>query len=136
MSTSSVPDAPVAPPNTAGAHGVRVSAVPAYAAEHSDPAADRHVFTYDMTVVNGSDAPAQLVGRHWVIIDADGKRNDVRGPGVIGKTPRLQPGQTFRYQSFCPLATRWGTMEGTYRMRRDDGTEFDVAIPRFVLHAD
>jgi ApaG protein len=117
-------------------HGVRVSVTPAFAPEHSDASASRHVFTYTVTIVNGGDAPAQLVSRHWVIIDADGKREDVEGTGVVGKTPRLEAGRSFQYQSFCPLKTRWGTMEGSYHMRRDDGTEFDVAIPRFVLHAD
>ena len=133
MAMSSVPDTVVPHPETG--HGVRVTVVPVFAAEHSDVDAKRHVFKYDVTITNGGDAPAQLVSRHWVIIDADGKREDVRGPGVIGKTPRLQPGQTFRYQSYCPLPTSWGTMEGTYHMRRDDGAEFDVDIARFVLHA-
>ena len=135
MTASSVPDTVALEPSPV-AHGIRVSAVPAFAAEHSKPAANRYVFSYDITINNAGDSPAQLVGRHWVIIDADGKREDVRGPGVVGKTPRLQAGQTFRYQSYCPLPTKWGTMEGTYHMKRDDGSEFDVVIPRIVLHAD
>ena len=138
MPTSPVPDAPVVTPSpvTAADHGIRVSATPAFAPEHSDPGEGRHVFTYDIAITNAGDAPAQLVSRRWLIIDGDGKRDEVRGPGVIGKTPRLQPGQTFKYQSFCPLPTKWGTMEGSYRMRRDDGAEFEVDIPRFILHAD
>ena len=135
-SVSSVSDPVTNPVADPAAHGIRVTVEPASAPEHSDAAAGRHVFTYSVTIANAGDAPAQLVSRHWLIIDGDGKREDVRGPGVVGKTPRVAPGQSFRYQSFCPLPTTWGTMEGTYRMRRDDGTEFDVAIPRFVLHAD
>jgi len=127
MSTSTISDV---------AHGIRVSAVPAFAPEHSDAEADRHVFTYTVTIANDGDAAAALVSRHWVIIDGDGKREDVRGPGVIGQTPRIEAGESFQYQSFCPLKTRWGTMEGSYHMRRDDGTEFEVEIPRFVLHVD
>ena len=135
MSMSSPPSS-AADTIAADAHGIRVSVAPEYAPEHSDGNADRHVFQYTVTIANDGDAPAKLVSRHWVIIDADGKREDVRGPGVIGRNPRLEPGQQFQYQSFCPLPTRWGTMEGTYRMRRDDGAEFDVAIARFVMHVD
>ncbi len=125
---------PVVPP--VAAHGIRVTTVPAYAAEHSDPEAGKHVFTYTITIHNDGDGAAKLVSRHWVIIDGNGKREDVRGPGVVGQTPRVEPGASYEYQSFCPLKTRWGTMEGSYHMRRDDGTEFDVAVPRFVLHVD
>jgi ApaG protein len=124
---------PVAAP---AAHGIRVTVVPAFAAEHSDTDAGKFVFAYTITIANDGDAAARLVSRHWAIIDGDGKRDDVRGPGVVGQTPRVEPGGSYQYQSFCPLDTRWGTMEGTYHMRRDDGTEFDVEIPRFVLHMD
>ncbi len=77
--------------------------------------------------------PVQLVSRHWIIIDAYGRREDVSGPGVVGQTPRLEPGKAFKYQSFCPLRTVWGTMEGEYQMRYDDGETFDVQIARFYL---
>ncbi len=136
MATSSVPDTLNGPASARAGHGIRVTAVPAFAPEHSDPDGGRHVFTYTITIANDGDAPAKLLSRHWVIIDADGKRDDVRGPGVVGKNPRLEPGGSFQYDSFCPLTTRWGTMEGTFHMRRDDGAEFDVDVARFVLHAD
>jgi ApaG protein len=113
--------------------GIRVGAAAFYMPEHSDPDADRFVFGYNILIANHSDVSVQLLSRHWTIIDASGHREEVRGPGVVGQTPRLEPGQAFKYQSFCPLRTSWGTMEGTYQMQRDDGTLFDVRIGRFYL---
>jgi ApaG protein len=114
-------------------HGIRVGATAYYLPDESDPDIRKYVFGYTIVVKNEGDAPAQLISRHWVIIDALGRRGDVEGPGVIGQTPRLDPGEAFKYQSFCPLRTDWGTMEGTYTMRRDDGSTFDVNIGRFYL---
>jgi ApaG protein len=113
--------------------GIRVGATAYYLPEESEPDQRRWVFGYTIVIVNGGDEPAQLMTRHWVIIDAHGRREEVEGPGVVGETPRLAPGQAFKYQSFCPLRTEWGTMEGTYHFRRDDGSEFDAAIGRFYL---
>jgi ApaG protein len=113
--------------------GIRVKAVAFYLPEHSDPQQRAYVFGYHITVINEGKSTARLLSRHWIIIDADGHRDDVTGPGVVGKTPRLAPGESFEYDSFCPLRTEWGTMEGTYTMQRDDGTIFDVAIARFFL---
>jgi ApaG protein len=113
--------------------GVRVGATAFYLPEQSDPAERRYVFGYTIVISNQGDAPAQLLSRHWVIIDANGQREEVNGPGVVGKTPRLEPGQAFKYQSFCPLKTPWGTMEGEYQMRRDNGETFDARIDRFYL---
>ena len=96
-------------------------------------AAKNHVFRYTIIIANEGDVPAQLVSRHWIIIDANGHREEVKGPGVVGETPRLEPGKSFKYQSFCQLKTSWGTMEGTYQMKRDDGDTFDVNIQRFYL---
>ena len=92
-----------------------------------------HVFGYTIVVANNGDKPVQLISRHWIIIDAYGRREDVEGPGVVGQTPRLEPGQAFKYQSHCPLRTTWGTMEGTYQMRYDSGEIFEVQIARFYL---
>jgi ApaG protein len=114
-------------------HGVRVDATAVFSPDDSDPGERNHVFRYTITITNEGNAPAQLISRHWIIIDANGQREEVKGPGVVGETPRLQPGQNFRYQSFCRLKTKWGTMEGTYQMKRDDGQEFNVTIPRFYL---
>ena len=113
--------------------GIRVGATAYYLPEESEPDERRWVFGYTIVIVNVGDEPAQLLTRHWLIIDAQGRREEVEGPGVVGETPRLAPGQAFKYQSFCPLRTAWGTMEGRYHFRRDDGTEFDVPIGRFYL---
>jgi ApaG protein len=114
-------------------HGIRVGATASYSADDSDPSDRNYVFRYTIIIKNEGDAPAELVSRHWVIIDGNGHREEVNGPGVVGETPRLMPGQSFRYQSFCPLKTTWGTMEGTYTMKRDDGERFEVLIQRFYL---
>jgi len=114
-------------------HGIRVGASAEFSAADSDPTDRNFIFRYTITIANHGDAPAQLLSRHWIIIDANGQREDVRGPGVIGQTPRLLPGEKFQYQSFCPLRTPWGTMEGSYEMKRDDGETFTVGIDRFYL---
>ena len=113
--------------------GVRVGAAAFYLPDQSEPENRKHLFGYTIVIANQGDAPVQLVSRHWVIIDADGRREEVQGPGVVGQTPRLEPGQAFKYQSFCPLRTTWGTMEGTYQMRLDGGEIFDANIGRFYL---
>jgi ApaG protein len=117
-------------------HGIRVGATGFYLPEQSSPDDRNYRFGYNIVIVNTSDAPAQLLSRHWIIIDAHGRREDVQGPGVVGQTPRLLPGQAFKYQSYCPLPTPWGTMEGFYTFQRDDGETFDVAIGRFYLVQD
>jgi ApaG protein len=114
-------------------HGIRVGASAEFSAADSDPSDRNFIFRYTITIANHGDAPAQLLSRHWIIIDANAQREEVRGPGVIGQTPRLVPGGEFQYQSFCPLRTKWGTMEGSYEMTRDDGETFIVNIDRFYL---
>jgi ApaG protein len=113
--------------------GIRVKAGAFYRAQESNPEDNKFVFGYRITIHNEGDQPAKLLSRHWVIIDSEGHREDVRGPGVIGQTPTLEPGNDFEYTSFCPLRTDWGTMEGSYQMQRPDGSNFDVAIGRFYL---
>ena len=113
--------------------GVRVGATAFYLADQSDPDENKYLFGYNIVVSNEGEAPAQLISRHWVIIDGEGRREEVKGPGVVGQTPRLEPGQAFKYQSFCPLKTTWGTMEGSYTFQRDDGSTFEAAIGRFYL---
>ena len=113
--------------------GVRVGATAFYIPDQSDPDNQQYIFGYNIVIANVGDQPAELLTRHWVIIDAHGRREDVRGDGVVGQTPRLEPGQAFKYQSFCPLKTNWGTMEGEYTMQRDNGERFDVKIGRFYL---
>ncbi len=116
-------------------NGIQINAEAYYLPEHSDPNQPRHVFGYHIVITNVGEKAARLLWRHWIIIDAIGHREDVQGPGVIGKTPYLAPGESFAYNSFCPLTTEWGTMEGTYQMRSDDGASFDAVIARFYLVA-
>lgn len=113
--------------------GIRVRVRPAYAAAHSDPGARRWVFAYRVRVSNEGTSAATLVGRRWRIVDAEGREREVEGEGVIGEQPRIEPGASHVYSSYCPLETSWGSMEGWYVMRRDDGTFFRAAIARFLL---
>lgn len=113
--------------------GIHVSVRPRYVPEHSEPDARRWVFTYHVRIANLGSSPATLLARHWLIVDADGRTREVAGEGVIGEQPRLEPGDTYEYASFCPLETPWGSMEGAYLMRRDDGAPFKATIARFLL---
>ena len=104
-----------------------------YIADQSDPANDRYVFAYTITITNTGNAAAQLVSRHWIITDAADKVQEVRGKGVVGEQPHLRPGESFEYTSGSAIATPVGTMRGSYQMVADDGTKFDVTIPEFTL---
>ena len=110
-----------------------VTASPRFIAEQSDPDSNQFVFAYTITVHNTGETTAQLVTRHWVITDADGKVEEVKGEGVVGEQPVLRPGEAFRYTSGLPLETPVGSMRGTYHCVAEDGTHFDVEIPEFVL---
>ena len=113
--------------------GIRIEVASLYIRERSDPEADVYFFAYRVRITNVGEAPAQLMTRHWVITDANGHEEDVRGPGVVGETPLLAPGQRFEYTSACPLPTAVGTMHGSYEMLREDGTTFDAEIAPFLL---
>lgn len=113
--------------------GIRVRVKSSYVAERSSPAQGQYFYSYRVTIRNEGDAPARLVARHWYIVDGNGRVEEVQGAGVVGKQPRLSPGETHEYQSFCPLPTPIGAMRGTYRMVRDDGTSFDAEIGEFGL---
>jgi len=104
-----------------------------YLAEQSQPAQQRFVFSYTITLRNAGALPARLLSRHWVITDADGKIEEVRGEGVVGEQPWLRPGEGYEYTSGAVLMTSVGTMAGSYQMLADDGTRFDAPIPSFVL---
>jgi len=101
--------------------------------EQSAPESDRYVFSYTIRIANAGTVAARLVSRHWVITDANGKVEEVRGDGVVGEQPWLRPGQDFHYTSGAVLETPVGTMRGSYHMLADDGTAFDAAIPQFTL---
>ncbi len=104
-----------------------------YLPEQSDPAAERYFFAYSITITNIGTVAAQLISRHWVITDAEGRIEEVRGLGVVGHQPMLQPGESFEYTSSCPLPTPVGTMKGSYQMVAEDGTRFEALISEFVL---
>ena len=104
-----------------------------YLAEQSDEAGGRYVFAYTMLLTNAGRVGVQLISRHWIITDSNQHVQEVRGQGVVGEQPALKPGQSFEYSSGTVLATQVGTMSGSYRMRAEDGTEFDAPIPQFVL---
>jgi len=114
-------------------YDIRVEVATDYLPEQSDPAADRFVFSYTITIINAGNVAAQLISRHWVITDADGRVQEVRGLGVVGQQPLLQPGEKFEYSSGCALNTPVGTMKGSYQMAAEDGTQFDAPIDEFIL---
>lgn len=113
--------------------GVRVRVRPRYHPEHSHPEQDEWFFSYTVHILNEGSDPVRLLSRHWVITDARGHVEHVRGAGVVGEQPLLQPGEGFRYTSFCPLPTSLGAMHGTYTMQTLDGAQFDAEIPAFGL---
>lgn len=117
-------------------HGVRVAVAPRYLPDHSDPSRPQHVFGYAIRIANEGDAAVTLVSRRWRIIDANGNEEEVAGEGVVGVQPRIPAGDSFEYSSYCPLRTRWGTMEGEYALRRDDGQRLTVRVARFYLAAE
>lgn len=112
---------------------IEVLPLPQYIPEQSDPDNQRYVFAYTITITNTGSLPAQLVSRHWIITDGNNEVQEVRGLGVIGKQPLLQPGESYQYTSGSALATPIGTMKGTYQMVGEDGTQFEATIPEFVL---
>ena len=113
--------------------GVVVAVRSGYVPERSQPAKNRWFFSYRIRISNRGSIPVQLLNRHWVITDALDRVEEVRGPGVVGEQPRLAPGESFEYTSFCPLATPFGTMEGSYEMVTENGERFWAKIGRFTL---
>lgn len=114
-------------------HGIRIKVEPQYLEEQSSPDESYFFWAYTIEIANQSDAVVQLKTRHWRITDAQGKTEEVRGPGVVGKTPVLDPGESFTYTSGCPLGTSSGIMVGSYQMQLQDGSLIDVAVPAFSL---
>ena len=113
--------------------GVRVHVQSQFDPERSDPSRGQWFFLYTITIANEGSDTVQLLTRHWIITDADGKVEEVRGPGVVGKQPTLRPGESFEYTSGCPLTTAFGLMEGTYQMVTESGERFDAKIAPFTL---
>ena len=114
-------------------NGLVVSVTPEFLEEHSRPDEGRFVWAYHIKIVNEGSQRVQLLNRYWKIIDAQGRTQEVRGAGVVGEQPVLDPGQEFSYTSGCPLETSSGVMMGSYEMVAEDGSHFDISIPAFSL---
>ncbi|HKL63304.1 MAG TPA: Co2+/Mg2+ efflux protein ApaG [Woeseiaceae bacterium] len=114
-------------------HHITVDVSTNFLDDQSEPELDRYVFSYTITIANLGDVPASLLSRHWIITDANGKVQEVRGDGVVGEQPHLNPGEQFRYSSGTVLETPVGSMEGSYQMLADDGIRFDAPIAPFTL---
>ncbi len=114
-------------------HAIEVIVATRFLEDQSIPEDDRYVFAYTIRIVNLGEVPARLLSRHWIITDANGKVQEVRGEGVVGEQPWLRPGEHFEYTSGAVLETPLGTMHGSYQMLADDGTSFDAVIDPFTL---
>jgi len=114
-------------------HQIEVEVESTYLEEQSEPSEQRFVFAYTVTLRNSGQVSARLLTRHWIITDANGHVQEVRGEGVVGEQPHLKPGQGFRYSSGAVLETPVGAMHGSYHMLGDDGAQFDAPIPAFRL---
>lgn len=114
--------------------GVRIQVRPRFVPEQSDPDNGQWLFAYHITIRNTGEETVQLVSRHWVITNGEGRVEEVRGPGVVGYQPVLRPGEEFEYTSGCPLTTPVGTMHGEFNMvLPDSGEKFDALIEPFRL---
>ena len=120
-------------PNVATTRDISVRVAVSYLSEQSDPASKRWFWSYHVRIENGSGRAVQLLSRSWRIVDAEGLVHEVHGEGVVGEMPLIAPGGSYDYVSGCPLDTPSGSMSGSYHMVDEDGTAFDVAIPRFLL---
>jgi ApaG protein len=114
-------------------YNIKIGVETAYIDEQSIPELGRYVFAYTITILNTGSIPAKLLTRHWIITDANGKVQEVRGEGVVGEHPYLKPGEGFQYTSGTMLETPVGSMQGSYQMVADNGVEFDAVIPPFTL---
>lgn len=112
---------------------IEVTAEPFYLEDQSEPDESRYVWGYRITIANNSSQTVQLRSRYWQITDGNGRIEEVRGAGVIGEQPTLNPGDSYQYSSGCPLSTTSGVMVGHYQMQSPDGNSFDVDIPAFSL---
>jgi ApaG protein len=117
-------------------NNIRVQAFPEYIPEQSNPELNRYSFGYKIVITNNGDEKVKLLSRYWIIINSEGDQQIAEGPGVVGYTPELMPGESFEYSSHCPLNTNWGTMEGYYTMLKENGETFEAKIERFYLISD
>lgn len=112
---------------------ITVTTQAAYLPDQSDEEGERYAFAYTITIANTGTVSAQLISRHWIITDADGKVQEVRGQGVVGEQPLVKPGESFEYTSGTTIATPVGTMQGSYQMVAEDGVKFEAEVPEFLL---
>ena len=124
---------PLAPDMTSVRHRISIDVETTYLDDQSEPREQRYVFAYTITIRNEGEVPAKLLTRHWIITDANGRVQEVRGDGVVGEQPYLKPGQGFRYSSGAVIETPVGTMQGSYQMMADNGLKFDAPIAPFRL---
>jgi ApaG protein len=120
-------------PYTASTRGIAVSVEPAYSDARSSPDISQYFWTYRVTIENQGRETVQLLSRHWMISNARGELTEVKGPGVVGEQPVLEPGESFQYTSGAPLDTPSGMMGGAYQMETGSGERFDIEIPTFSL---
>lgn len=120
-------------PASSTTQGITVEVKTVFLEDYSKPGKKHYLYCYKVKIINESDRWVKLLSRHWVIIDSDSHKDEVKGDGVIGKQPELEPGASHEYISFCPMQTEFGTMEGSYRMVDKEGSEFDIEVPRFFL---
>ncbi len=120
-------------PHVATTRGVVVRVSVSFLPEQSEPAKGRWFWAYHIRLENEGRSAVQLLHRHWTITDGRGARHEVRGEGVVGEQPVVEPGASYDYVSGCPLQTATGAMEGSFHMIAEDGTSFEAAIPRFPL---
>jgi len=114
-------------------HEITVTARTEYVPDQSDEAQGRYVFAYTITIRNTGNVAAKLISRHWIITDANNHVHEVRGDGVVGEQPTIQPAEQFEYTSGAAILTPVGTMRGSYQMQAADGTMFEAPIPQFIL---
>jgi ApaG protein len=113
--------------------GIRVQVKTMFLPDRSAPREDQYLFAYTIRISNVGEETAQLLSRYWIITDADGEVKEIRGPGVVGDQPVLEPGMSYEYTSYCPLKTKVGTMQGSYTMVRPGGELFEAQIAPFTL---
>lgn len=113
--------------------GIRIQVRSTYLADRSSPKESSYLFMYEVRISNVGPETAQLISREWVITNAEGEVERVKGPGVVGEKPVLAPGGSFEYRSYCPLKTAVGSMHGSYQMVTPDGEQFDAIIAPFTL---
>ena len=121
------------PASEAITRGIRISVETQYDPTRSSPQQSQWFFLYTIRITNEGSVTAQLMTRHWIITDATGHVEEVKGPGVVGEQPVLAQGQSFEYTSGCPLTTPFGSMRGSYQMTTADGEQFDAEVAEFIL---